>query len=89
MTTRKFYTYGNTTVRSTVRFPGGLSVLLNNGFSGDLDSKVRETDYASALDKAGIIKKDMQAEDQSSVARKWRSAFDKNGFITPKLSSGW
>ncbi|MEN2664629.1 AlwI family type II restriction endonuclease [Lacticaseibacillus rhamnosus] len=61
-------------------------MLLNNGFSGDLDSKVRETNYARALDKAGIIKKDMQAEDQSSVARKWRSAFDKNGFITPKLS---
>ncbi|QGV17955.1 AlwI family type II restriction endonuclease [Lacticaseibacillus paracasei subsp. paracasei] len=83
--TRRFYTYGNTTVRSAIRFPGGLKVLLNKGFSGDLDGKQQETKYSLALDKAGIIKKSATSEDQSSVARKWRSAFDKSGFITPKF----
>lgn len=85
MNSKHFYTYGNTTVRSTVRFPGGLSVLMNKGFSGNLDSKIREEEYSIALDEAGIINKNTKSEDQSSVARKWRSAFDKNGFITPKF----
>ncbi|WP_054680065.1 AlwI family type II restriction endonuclease [Lacticaseibacillus sharpeae] len=58
---------------------------MDKGFSGNLDGKARETEYSLALDAAGIINKSTTSDDQSSVARKWRSAFDKNGFITPKF----
>lgn len=79
-----FYVYGNTTVRTPLRFQKGLQVLKNEGFNGNLDSRQQEEAFKIALNEAGVIQQQEDGKDTSSVARKWRSALDKTGFITPK-----
>lgn len=82
-TKKKIYTFGNTTVRNTTRFPGGLRVLENSRFNGDINTKKAELEFAKALDNANVTK--MKKANDDSSGRKWRSAFDKTGFITPSF----
>lgn len=77
----KLYMFGNTTVRDTSRFTDGLKVLANSGFNGNLNSKDNEMGFANALNEAGVVS---MKTSEASIGRKWRSAFDKNGFITGK-----
>lgn len=75
----KIYMFGNTTVRDTSRFTDGLRVLADSGFNGNLNSADNEMGFANALNKAGVVSMKTSG---NSIGRKWRSAFDKNGFIT-------
>lgn len=79
------YLFGNTSVRSTIRFPEGLRILEKSKFNGNLNSKENELRFAKELANAGVVK--MITEDDS-LGRKWRSAFDKMGFITKSQSRG-
>lgn len=81
MTAKKqIYTFGNTTVRNTTRFPEGLRVLENSKFNGDINTKEAELGFARALDNANVT--EMTKGNDDSSGRKWRSALDKTGFIT-------
>lgn len=79
----KFYLYGNTSVRTPMRFQRGLTVVQDAGFNGNLSTKKMEEKFKIALDQEGVIREQKDAKDTSSVARKWRSAFSKTGFLTP------
>lgn len=81
MIKKSIYTFGNTTVRNTTRFPEGLKVLENSKFNGNINSEENELGFAQLLDKSNVV--NMDAKPDSSLGRKWRSAFDKTGFITP------
>lgn len=76
----KIYVFGNTTVRSAKRFPQGIRVLKNSNLNGNINSKEDELAFAKLLDKNNVV--DMTTVDDS-LGRKWRSAFDKIGLITP------
>lgn len=80
MAKKQIYTFGNTTVRNTTRFPKGLRVLANSKFNGSINTKEDELGFAKELDTNDVTQ--MKKQDDSSSGRKWRSAFDKLGFIT-------
>lgn len=75
----------NTTVRNPYRLKGGLEALLVSGFEGSMD-KTREEAIALALDKAGVISLSEDTKDITSIARKWRGALVKMGFLWPDPS---
>lgn len=79
----------NTTVRTPFRLKGGLKVLVEAGFEGNLH-KEQEEAIALALDEAGVIALSSTTTDVTSISRKWRSVLEKLGFIRPKVepSSG-
>ena len=79
----KFYLYGNTSVRTPMRFQKGLTVIQKEGFNGNLSTKEMEIKFKKALDQEGVIREQKDVRDTSSVARKWRSALSKTGFLTP------
>lgn len=81
MVKKSIYTFGNTTVRNTTRFPEGLRVLESSKFNGNINSEENELGFAKLLDRNGVVSMDTKPD--SSLGRKWRSAFDKTGFITP------
>lgn len=81
MVKKQIYTFGNTTVRNTTRFPKGLRVLANSKFNGNINTREDELGFAKELDANDVTK--MEKKDDYSSGRKWRSAFDKLGFITP------
>ncbi|HIX36238.1 MAG TPA: AlwI family type II restriction endonuclease [Candidatus Limosilactobacillus merdigallinarum] len=80
MAKKQIYTFGNTTIRNIARIPKGLQVLANSKFNGNINTDEDELGFAKALDSNDVT--NMTKEDPSS-GRKWRSAFDKLGFITP------
>lgn len=81
MVKKSIYTFGNTTVRSTTRFPEGLRILENSKFNGNINSEEDELGFAKLLDSSNVVNMDSKLD--ASLGRKWRSAFDKTGFITP------
>lgn len=78
------YVFGNTTVRSALRFPDGLKALEQSKFNGNLNSAINEQEFSKILNEQNIVQ---LKGDDASLARKWRSAFDKNGFIVQKSIS--
>lgn len=72
----------NTTVRNPLRLKVGLQALMAQGFDGDM-SRDRENSIAYALNRAGVITLSEKTKDVSSIARKWRSALVKLGFVWP------
>lgn len=76
----KIYVFGNTTVRSAKRFPQGIKVLENSSLNGNINSRDNELAFAKLLNKNDVV--NMTTVDDS-LGRKWRSAFDKVGLITP------
>jgi hypothetical protein len=81
---------GNTTVRNPYRLKDGLRVLALSPLIGDLEGRENESAFAALLHEAGVVAvqriESGEGGDYSDVGRKWRSALDKMGFITPKLS---
>jgi hypothetical protein len=81
---------GNTTVRNPYRLKEGLRVLAVSTLIGNLAGKEHESAFAELLHEAGVVSvqriENGEGADYSDVGRKWRSALDKMGFITPKLS---
>lgn len=82
---------GNTTVRNPYRLKDGLRVLALSPLIGNLEGRENESAFAKLLHEAGVvavqrIESGEDGGDYSDVGRKWRSALDKMGFITPKLS---
>jgi hypothetical protein len=81
---------GNTTVRNPYRLKDGLRVLALSPLIGNLEGRENESAFAELLHEAGVVAvqriESGEAGDYSDVGRKWRSALDKMGFITPKLS---
>ena len=57
---------------------------------GNLEGRENESAFAQLLHEAGVVAvqriESGEGGDYSDVGRKWRSALDKMGFITPKLS---
>lgn len=57
---------------------------------GNLEGREQESAFAELLHEAGVVSvqriESGEGGDYSDVGRKWRSALDKMGFITPKLS---
>lgn len=76
----------NTTVRNPLRLQGGLEALIAGGFERNM-GKEREEDIALALDAAGVIHLSDSTTDITSIARKWRSALVKLGFLWPDPDS--
>lgn len=74
----------NTTVRSPFRLKGGLEALVSTGFEGNM-GKAQEESIALALDDSGVISLAETTTDITSIARKWRSAFVKLGFLWPDV----
>lgn len=83
MVKKSIYTYGNTTVRNTTRFPEGLRVLEASKYNGNINSKHDELGFAELLNNNDVVEMEADKEPDDSLGRKWRSAFDKTGFITP------
>jgi hypothetical protein len=81
---------GNTTVRNPYRLKDGLRVLAFSPLIGNLEGRENESAFAKLLHEAGVVTvqriESGEGGDYSDVGRKWRSALDKMGFITPKLS---
>lgn len=79
---------GNTTVRNPYRLKDGLRVLALSPLIGNLDSKRNEFSFAELLHEAEVAHVARivsgKNKDYSDLGRKWRSALDKMGFITPK-----
>lgn len=75
----------NTTVRNPRRLRIGLEALMKLGFEGNMDRE-REEDMATALHDAGVINLSSSTRDITSIARKWRNALEKLGFIRPDIS---
>lgn len=85
----KPWQFGNTTVRNPYRLKEGLRILAISPLIGNLESRKNESAFAELLHEAGVVAvqriKNGKSGDYSDVGRKWRSALDKMGFITPKL----
>lgn len=81
---------GNTTVRNPYRLKDGLRVLALSPLIGNLEGRENESAFAELLHEGGIVAvqriESGEGGDYSDLGRKWRSALDKMGFITPKLS---
>lgn len=81
---------GNTTVRNPYRLKDGLRVLSLSPLMGNLEGRENESAFAEFLHEAGVVAvqriESGEGGDYSDLGRKWRSALDKMGFITPKLS---
>lgn len=77
--------FGNTTVRNPNRIAGGLSVLLDSKYNGNIDGKENESGFAKILGENDIIALS-EKSDVDSSGRKWRSCFSQLGFITHKFS---
>lgn len=77
--------FGNTTVRSAFRLKDGLAALVSSGYLGVVEGD-NETAFAWALHNAGVVELSASTEDVSSIARKWRSALTKLGFLIPKVT---
>jgi hypothetical protein len=79
---------GNTTVRNPYRLKDGLRALARSPLIGNLDSKRSEFSFAELLHESEVVHvariESGKGEDYSDLGRKWRSALDKMGFITPK-----
>lgn len=75
----------NTTVRNPRRLRIGLEALMKLGFEGNMDRE-REEEMATALHDAGVINLSSSTRDITSIARKWRNALEKLGFIRPDIS---
>lgn len=73
----------NTTVRNPLRLKVGLQALVAQGFDGHM-GRDQENNIAHALNRARVITLAETTEDVSSIARKWRSALAKLGFIWPE-----
>jgi hypothetical protein len=86
----KPWQFGNTTVRNPYRLKDGLRILGISPLIGNLEGRRNESVFAELLHDAGVVAvqriKSGESNDYSDVGRKWRSALDKMGFITPKLS---
>jgi hypothetical protein len=85
----KPWQFGNTTVRNPYRLKDGLRILAISPLAGNLEGRENESGFAELLHEAGVVAvqriKSGKSGDYSDVGRKWRSALDKMGFITPKL----
>ena len=75
----------NTTVRNPRRLRIGLEALMKLGFEGNMDRE-REEEMATALHDVGVISLSSSTRDITSIARKWRNALEKLGFIRPDIS---
>jgi hypothetical protein len=80
----------NTTVRNPYRLKEGLRALVASPLLGNLVGTAQETAFTELLHEAGVVYvkriESGEQEDYPDTGRKWRSALDKMGFITPKLS---
>lgn len=85
MMLRRPWHIANTTVRSPHRLRAGLEALIAGGFEGDM-GKAQEEHMARALDEAGVIRLSPDTRDVTSIARKWRSALIKLGFLWPEVN---
>jgi len=65
-------------------------VLALSRLIGNLEGRENESAFAELLHEAGVVAvqriESGEGGDYSDLGRKWRSALDKMGFITPKLS---
>lgn len=75
----------NTTVRNPRRLRIGLEALVKLGYEGNMDRELEE-EMAIALHDAGVISLSSSTRDITSIARKWRNALEKLGFIRPDVS---
>lgn len=76
---------GNTTVRNPYRLREGLKAIVARGYEGRLGKEFEE-EVAYVLDSEEVIALREGTKDVTSIARKWRSALVKMGFIVPDLT---
>jgi len=79
------WVFGNTTVRTALRLKDGLAALATSGYIGIVEGK-NESKFARALHAAGVVELSESTKDVSSIARKWRGAMTKLGFLIPKVT---
>ncbi len=72
---------GNTTLRNPNRIIEGLKIF-SKSFQGAVHGEDEEIAFAKALVENGIVDSESTGEYEAFLARKWRSAFVKLGFVT-------
>lgn len=77
MSIDRAWSLSNTTVRSATRLPDGLAVLAEPQYVDAMVGAEYEKKLAKALGEAGVVSEDPDV----SIARKWRSALEKLGFL--------
>jgi len=80
---------GNTTVRTPYRLRDALRVLQGSPLNGNISGNDQENAFATLLHKEGVVDAPRveEGKDASDLGRKWRSALDQLGFITPQLTT--
>lgn len=79
----KAWLLGNTTVRSPFRLRDGLVALSSSPLQGNLRGTQQDIAFRKLLGKHGVV--ELGEDETNSVGRKWRSAFNKLGFLYPKV----
>ena len=74
---------GNTTIRNPYRIKDGLKALKESGLAGEKAGQEWDRRYRDELIKTGLLKATQSSDKSNSAGRKWRSAFEKLGFIFP------
>ena len=74
---------GNTTIRNPYRIKDGLKALKESGLAGEKAGQEWDRRYRDELIKTGLLKATQSSDESNSAGRKWRSAFEKLGFIFP------
>lgn len=79
---------GNTTVRTPYRLREALIALADSPLNGNLLGKEQEHAFAKLLHDNSIVtaSRILQGKQADDLGRKWRSALDQLGFISPNLT---